>query len=210
MSFIIEAIAWAKASPILAHMWWRRGVRRLEWMHTLKPTFRNPERTKALGLAISQEFKDHRVKIALFAEHGPERNSRNTIWWEAPVTYTVWVNGSPCFGMGLEFHGKRIHIRQLQGVEGVSVPQDLRDWPKRFVLACIRFAKVWRIEEVRLYKATETIFYSHPLVYRKEGQTRREAIKISQERMLARYNGTARKAKLQMKRRYGVWKNPLL
>ena len=206
--FLIFVGAWMKAVPMLAHIWWRRACRRMEWRPYLLDMVSNPERSHALGEMIAREFAGHQVEFALYSEHGPEKDGKNPIWWEAPTTYTVYVAEKPAFGLGLEFLSDRIDIRQLQGVQGAVIPDQLRKWPFMFLFACINFAQQQGIKEVRLYRASETIFYKHPVGVSLPGFSRKDAVKVAQERMRLRYDGTARRAKLLMKQKYGVWINP--
>lgn len=206
---IIETIAWIRAAPVLAYIWSRRGLRRLPWMFRWRYIRKHPEWIHALGMTISKEFKGHTIRYALFGEHGPEKDGRNPIWWETPLTYTLWFQEQAAFGIGLEFAANRIHIRQLQGVKGFNHPEDLANWPMRLVACCKAFAEEYGFKEVRLYRADQTIFYKYPLVERaKPGLTREETRELMRQHMRRRYDGTARRAKMKMKKKYGVWVNP--
>ncbi len=132
-----------------------------------------------------------------------------TIAWEAPVGYLVNIRNRPTLALGVEFRGKVLCIRQLQGVRGAPIPPELRHWPKLLVKACMEYAlRLGVIEEVRLYAADQTLFFHYPVFEDDNGQKYADRVKDHQQRISARYNGTARKLKFASNERYYVWRNP--
>lgn len=145
------------------------------------------------------------VYSGLIAKPGYNREITGSICWEAPIVFAVFLNDKPAVGMGIELLGDTLSVRQLQGAHGTTIPEELRNWPKLFVEACVIFAQKSNLRCVRLYRADQAIFYSHPVF---EKNDTREAREETQQRMRRRYDGTARQLKFKMEKRWGVWNNP--
>ena len=192
------------------YSYYRRGIRRIEWFFLYRTMRANYQATAAFGEAVVQTFLEKKditgisVKLCKSRGYWDER----TFYWEAPLTCTVCAKGAPVFGMAVEFYGKILRIRQLQGMAGAHIPKELSDWPKLFVRACMSFAEVEGLHEVRMYHADQSLFYLFPSLEPKEGESLTEAIQAFQKRMRRRYEGTARQLGFAKKRRWHSWCNP--
>jgi hypothetical protein len=132
-------------------------------------------------------------------EHGKRVGG---LCWNCPIAILVYLDDQPCYGLGVEFRGKALCIRQMQGVQGNPPLTDLRDWPELLVQACIRCAERAGLKEVRIYKADQDIGYYYPANDRKEGQTYEEFVKAHQDRMRRRYDRVAQKMKFKKQKKY--------
>jgi len=129
------------------------------------------------------------------------------ICWEASVGILVYLADRPALGMGIDFHGDQLHIRQLQGVGELPLNKSLQKWPKLFVASCVAYAEAYeRIREVRVYKADQLPFYEGPIFDLRRGQTYAEERQKLQHRLRRRYDGTARQLGFKKEKEYYVWK----
>ncbi|MFC1733315.1 hypothetical protein ACFL6I_23700 [candidate division KSB1 bacterium] len=178
-----------------------------------------PSVANKLQEIAEETFKEHstvdKVTVSLYKEpgygYGETIDDRRTLWWEAPLTVTVWINGYPAFGMAVEFNSKFVCIRQLQGVRGAQVPKDLHKWPQIFVEVCKKLVSEIGWRGVRIYRADQNRFYKKPFLtwgFAIEKKEYEAIVKKHKPRMRRRYDGTARQLGFDMKKRYGVWTNP--
>lgn len=141
---------------------------------------------------------------------GGKRTSE--ICWEAPVGITIYLDEKPVLGMAVEFRGPHLCIRQLQGVAGVHLPDELKDWPARFVEGAMNFlCNTEELVSVRLYAADQRWSYKRP--FNREVEllvlTATE-LKQYQQRLRRRYDGTARKMGFtRHNNRYYDWRAPV-
>jgi hypothetical protein len=165
---------------------------------------------------IARAFMDSlsvkRVSTVLYFHRGyglgESTETHKTLYWEAPLTFTLWGKDGPVAGMAVEFRPNALCIRQLQGVAGTSLSPQERDWPKKFVQACISLALWTGIRYVRVYRADQSLFYHFPDFSRKTIEDISAAEKKHRERMRRRYDGTARQLGFVMKRKWGEWTHP--
>lgn len=110
------------------------------------------------------------------------------ICWEAPVCYTVHLAQKPLVGMAVEFRGKTLCIRQLQGQSGAQIPKNLQRWPALFLSGAKNFLNnTEEFTTLRLYAADQRISYRIPASKLSEEEMRRY-----QQNLRRRYDGTAR------------------
>ena len=128
--------------------------------------------------------------------------------WNAPIAIVVYLEELPCLGLGVEFRGRALCIRQMQGVRGAMLLRNVRDWPELLVKTCMAYAEENGLKEVRVYKADQEFGFEHPEIEPEGEQQRTEVIKAHQDRMRRRYDRTAQKLKFKKKKRYYVWKVP--
>ena len=201
----------------LAYISYRRIVRRIEWFFLCRLILKRPKLARLLRKSIERAFKDHlkinRLTAVLYFHrgygNGESTDTVKTIYWEAPLAITAWTSEGPAFGMGIEFRSDALCIRQLQGVGGTHLPEELKQWPKIFVSGCLRFARRAGIKHVRLYRADQSLFYYWPMLRQDgTGDAAADALKDHQRRMRRRYDGTARQLGLAMKNRWGEWTHP--
>ncbi|MDB5264484.1 MAG: hypothetical protein JWN64_55 [Parcubacteria group bacterium] len=129
------------------------------------------------------------------------------IYWEAPLAFTIWSDKGPLFALAVEFWNDTLCIRQLQGVGGASIPEDLRHWPNMFVEACCLFARKANFKRVRLYRANQSLFYAYPDVSKVPLEKQIEEVSAIRKRMTRRYDYTAEQAGFVMMPRWGEWTN---
>lgn len=134
-------------------------------------------------------------------EENGERFSE--ICWEAPVCFTIFFDGKPLVGMGLELQGSAVCIWQLQGVCGVNVPKTIHKWPALFVEGAKKFVlETEGMHSVRVYAADQRISYKFP-----EGDLSEEDMRRHQRNLRRRYDGTARqKGFKKVSEKYWEWK----
>lgn len=141
---------------------------------------------------------------------------RGPICWAVPVSFIVHINELPYFGLGIEFRGKSLCIRQMQGVGGAVPLCELKDWPELLAHACMLYAVQVKLKEVRIYKADQDLNFECPEIEpapdRGEGtslvERYIEAKKAHQQRMRRRYDRTASDLGFIKKKKFYVWKNP--
>jgi hypothetical protein len=131
-----------------------KSIKRL--LPIIEKSFDNPWVTRVeLGIRFSpgKATKPNRF-WRLFKS--PPKN--NLIYWDAPVTVTVFrkrrSKERPALCMSLYIRSGVLYIAQLQGVAGTDVPAELRPWPKMFIEACKKFACQQGLREVRVPKAS--------------------------------------------------------
>ncbi len=172
-------------------------------------------RIKVLSYFVGDTFKNagvvwSNVSTCINDDLGYGELENRLICWETPSGITVWLDGKPACAMGFELIGKRLCIRQLQGVAGVQFPVECRNWPRLFIQAAIDFAQASGLEEVRLYRAHMCLFYEDPVIVIREGVAHNHVpIKLYRQKMRRRYDGTARQLGFEMLHEYGRWLNPL-
>jgi hypothetical protein len=94
------------------------------------------------------------------------RNPQRSMHWDAPITVSVFRKKrgkkrlALCFSMYVI--GKTLHIKQIQGVSGTDVPNELKAWPKIFMEACRTFALQESFREVRIPRADSLYSYHTP------------------------------------------------
>lgn len=190
----------------------RRLVRRVEWSILQRHLHRNPRIIKLLYLLSFEEFRKHKqvnaVSFTLMYGPGKCEITNRMVCWETPLGIAIWDKQSPLLALGVEIKHNMLCIRQLQGIPGKRLPEEMRDWPKRFVRLAIRFARLSGLKGVRLYRAHTSVFYWAPELQVPEGMTRKEALDAHRQRMRRRYDGTARQMGFVMKKDYGEWLCP--
>lgn len=127
--------------------------------------------------------------------------------WDAPIGITVWFNDEPALGLGCSMHRNFLFVWQLQGVAGITVPPELRDWPKLFIEACMEYAELSGMKGVRVYRAQHSTLFEHPYFDTQSSEEYRTAVVAHQQRMRRRYDGTARQMGFTMRPRWGEWLN---
>ncbi len=198
----------AYVSPPVIRVFARIFYRRAEYFYLCPVARRRNEDCEALAAYIGCLFKE-KTKTFTAISHGiypkPGHGSLENflICWEAPIAITVWLNDEPVLGLGVEFRGNILCIRQLQGATGVRLPRTLYLWPRIFIQGCFEFAADAGIKSVRLYRAHTSLAYEHPSVEPREGQTREEAKREVQKRMRKRYDDTATELGFTMKKHWG-------
>jgi len=186
--------------------------RRIEYFFFSREAAKREEEVHSLTKFVGRAFQSRSPFFtgagwSRYGAPGYGQGEKFRICWEATVGITVWLAKEPAIGMGVEFRGKTLCIRQLQGVAGANL-KEMGPWPRTFVSACLAFAKENGLKRVRLYRADQGLFYRYPDLKPRDGQTYREAVKEHQRRMRRRYDGTARQMRFKMKRRWGEWANP--
>jgi len=114
-----------------------------------------------------------------------------SICWNSPIGITVLIDNRDCFGLGIELYSSILSIRQMQGVPGTKIPEELKDWPTLLVEACMDYASYSNLSEVRIFKADQDFGFENPDVNPAEGQSLANAKKTHQDRMRRRYDRTA-------------------
>ncbi len=190
----------------------RRLHRRIEWHFLRVHLNKKPRVIKALYHLIYREFRrDMKIGgMSYSLMYGPGKCSltRRLVCWDAPLGIAVWNSRSPMIAMAIEIRDGFLCIRQLQGVSRRRVPKQARDWPRRFVRACIRFARLSGLKGVRLYRAHTSTFYWSPDLKLRKGESYKGALEAHRQRMRRRYDGTARQMGFQMLKNYGEWLCP--
>jgi hypothetical protein len=134
--------------------------------------------------------------------------------WGAPVTITVSKNSQDdtpktvrC--MSLFIKGDAIHIVQLQGVPLIEMPKGLRDWPERFVRACMEFARRENFRAVRLARPDSLYSYHSPSIrwYFTPTEGAQTAAKI-RAAFHKYHDGTARTLGFSTETDWFCWENP--
>lgn len=208
-SLLVQCI---RGPSVMGRVLARIARRRLDYLFYYYVAHRNVEKIASLADYIGKIFmnctdKLDGIRYATFRKPGYEiqdDGSRGPICWEAPVTYMVVLDNKPAFGLGVEFAGGVLSIRQMQGIRGTDVPKKLRTWPHLFVEACIQFATAHNMREVRIYRAEMNLFYDHPDIEPKDGESYAVLRAGHQLRMLRRYNETATKLDFEPRRMYFV------
>ncbi len=190
----------------------RRLARKIEWGFLRRHFNRKPRTIRALYQLSWGAFRSHSMVkgMSYSLMYGPGKCSitNRLVCWDAPLGIAVWDGESAMLAMAVEIKGDMLCIRQLQGVPGKKLPQELRDWPQRFVGASIRFARLSGLKGVRLYRAHTCSFYWRPEMDIPEGKTRLEVLRAHRQRMRRRYDGTARQMGFAIKKDYGEWLCP--
>lgn len=190
----------------------RRLSRRIEWHFLRRHIHSQPRTIRMLYLLVHREFrKDMRVEgMSYSLMYGPGKCSitRRLVCWDAPLGIAIWNSRSPMIAMAVEIKDGFLCIRQLQGVARRKVPEQIRDWPKRFVRAAIRFARLSGLKGVRLYRAHTSSFYWFPALKVPKGAIYKDVLETHRQRMRRRYDGTARQMGFSMKKDYGEWLCP--
>ena len=161
-----------------------------------------------LAAMVFSSFKDIKgidsVSVGFLPRPGHTDCELHKIVWEAPVAIALWGNENPLFGISLELKPGIIEIVQLQGVSGVRLKDICPDWTARLVQACIRFARIAGIEQVRLLHADSRLSYYVPH-FSGPVANREEAITNLRRRLRIIYDGTARKLGMKRKKRWSEW-----
>lgn len=188
----------------------RLVVRNLECQRLARFANRHEEYIELLLQCIAHEYGDaseadfgyewHTQPLPGYCMKGEERTSE--ICWEAPVCYTIHLYGKPLVGMAVEFHGKMLRIRQLQGQPGASIPPELRKWPALFLRGAKNFLNNTKdFTSLRLYAADQRVWYSTPV-----RKLTKEELRQHQQGLRRRYDGTARQEGFKKtKAGYFVW-----
>ena len=156
-------------------------------------------------------FEDSGIKFdkVAYCINPTPGHDRYGFCWEAPVGITVWLDGKPALSMGIEWRGKDLCIRQLQGATGIMLPEGYKRWPKLFVYACLAYARESKVRRVRYYRAHTSWFYKYPDLEPKDGETPAQALEKHQARMKRRYDWLAKEMKFRMTTDWGEWVNPV-
>lgn len=190
----------------------RRFHRRIEWHFLRVHIQKRPRIRRALYHLVYREFRNCMQVggISHTLTHGPgfSRITRKLIYLDAPLGIAIWNTRSPVIGMGVEIKAGFLCIRQLQGVPRRRVPDSARDWPRRFVRVCMRFARLTGLKGVRLYRAHTCSYYWNPELTLPESASRKEFLQAYRQRMRRRYDGTARQMGFKMLKNYGEWRCP--
>ena len=88
--------------------------------------------------------------------------TRGSICWEAPIAITIFSDGVPVCGVGIEFVGEVLRIRQMQGVRGVRFEKYARYWPRFVAEAAKAYAEEGWVKTVRIYRADQSLFFNQP------------------------------------------------
>jgi hypothetical protein len=104
--------------------------------------------------------------------------------------------------MAVEFRGPVICIRQLQGVAGYKVPENLMRWPALFVEGIKTFLlNSPEISSARLYSAHTRVSYEYPT-----SDVPAADFDKYQQNLRRRYDGTARQCGFKKEHRdYWAW-----
>jgi hypothetical protein len=92
--------------------------------------------------------------------------SERPMTWDAPITVSVFRKKrgkkrlALCFSVSLI--RDTLNIRQIQGVSGTDVPNELREWPKVFMEACRTFARQEALKGVSVPRADSLYSYHAP------------------------------------------------
>jgi hypothetical protein len=134
--------------------------------------------------------------------------------WGAPITVTVSKKGQDATPktvryMSLFLKDDAIHIVQLQGVSLIEMPKGLRDWPERFVRACMEFARRENFRAVRLARPNSLYSYHHPSIrwYFTPEEGAQTATKIRQA-FHKHHDGTAQTLGFTPETDWFCWENP--
>ena len=142
--------------------------------------------------------------------HAVDANGKqiDSLCWNVPIAITIYLDGNPYIGLGVELRGRALCIRQMQGVAGVRFPKAIQDWPELLVKACITHAESIGLSEVRIYKANQDFGFEYPTIELQEGQKWDDVVKAHQDRLRRRYDRVAQSLKFKKKKRYYVWEIP--
>lgn len=158
-------------------------------------------------IARSSRFEG-KIRMEYSVAHSPgyriycDGTRQSPICWDAPIGIVLHLDNRPVCGMAVQFCGKTLSIRQLQGIKGVKLPGVLREtWTQVFVRGCCRYASRQSGSRVRVFRADRNLHYQY-------GGDRSEALSVFQERMRCRYDGTALALGFVPKRRYYEWQAP--
>jgi hypothetical protein len=127
-------------------------------------------------LPILEKFFEHpwvaEVELRIRFWPGQERvmlwakNHQRPMHWDAPITVSVFRKKrgkkrlALCFSMYVI--GDALNIKQIQGVSGTDVPNELKAWPRIFMEACRTFARQETLREVRVPRANSLYSYHTP------------------------------------------------
>lgn len=193
--------------------YWRFFMGALRFRRSYRMALTKGDDIRVLRVCIMDAFmartrREVAIETGLMRHPAYEAEDETTICWEAPVVFILHVDGTPALGMSLEFGEDFVSIRQLQGTRGFSVPDELKQWPRIFVEACIEYARLRGLNAVRLYRAHTDLFYEKPYVLVPEGPEA-EALRTKiRARMVRRYDGTAKKMGLIVLADWAEWQNP--
>ena len=176
------------------------------------------EELQLLTMCVGREFRnatkefsgiEWRIQAAPGYDADAVGRRISGICWEAPATIVVYVNKKPLVGMGVEFRGSNLCIRQLQGVPSASIPASLQKWPAMFVTGAMNFLlNTEKYHVVRLYAADQRFSYKNP-VFDDDRPTEHVYEKRTAElrqRLRRRYDGTAKQLGFTKRsRRFWEW-----
>ena len=200
------------AIPTLLHITYCRVTGRVRWFFLFRSMFREPHIASAIIETAEAIFKENgeiaRVTGLIYRRrgYGEESSDGNlTLYWEAPFAITVWLGDKPALGMSIEWSDGFIYIRQLQGVKGVRLVEEFREWPQLFIKACLEAAERGGLRGVRIYQANQSLFYRYPSLDIQNDaneETQNKILLEHQKRMRRRYDGTARQMGFNKKKRF--------
>lgn len=191
-------------------------ARRIEYFFFSRAAHRRIRGIESLTHVVASKFVDAAefsgMSWAIFGAPGyamqPD-GTRGLICWEATVGLTVYVNGEPSFGLGVDMFGNTLAIRQMQGVPMGRLPNALRAWPRLMVGACIEHASAAGLKEVRIYRADQSLFFLYPDLPLQSMEQWKNDVAKHQARMRRRYDQTAVECGFVPKgKRYLRWVNP--
>lgn len=196
----------------------RRSLCRVEdrMMESAARTDEITELTKFIGRCFthacpSVEMVEWTIHAHIGANEGQRHCGVASIWWETSIGILVYIGGRPSLGLGLEFDGPCLHIRQLQGAEGITLDPALRRWPRYFVAACREYVReTSTLNEVRVSCADDTPFYYDPILSRWGAPGRKAKVEDCRRRLRRRYDGTARQLGFEKCETYYRWVKPTL
>ena len=165
--------------------------------------------------AVREKFKDpwiYDVTLKALPNVGPDVTAEPSIYWDAPIAVAVHRRGDdgicPAVCMSLCVIGDVVYVMQLQGMAGTHIPPQLQNWPKMFVEACQDFAIKKNFRQVRIVKATSVPQFNMAGLQAETPAALAKMRANVQNRMLARYDGTAKKLGFVEDGRWFIWPNP--
>lgn len=208
-----KSLFWEIVLYIVIGLWdtyrWLRWKKQFCYFYLNQRTLRVFNKLAARSFYMSSPVRQ--ATITLMYQPGTCSVANDRIVWEAPAGFAIWDEKQPMFAMAVELRKGFLCIRQLQGVPGRPLPPNLRDWPRRFVRAAMRFARLTGLRGVRLYRAHTCAFYRRPYFEDPpslDETSPAEYLKEYRQRMRRRYDGTARQMGFVMKKDYGEWLCP--
>lgn len=199
--------SWIRLTKFTAGLIWRN----LESQYLVRRANRRQGHLDLIMACVGHGFMEINKKVTGVGCHTQPRPGycvqgtlrTSEICWEAPVCLTVYYEGKPLVGMALEFRGSALCIRQMQGAPNTRIPEDLRAWPKLFVSGMKLFVRNTKeITSLRIYSADQRPSYKYPT-----SRFSDEELKIYQQNLRRRYDGTARQSGFKKANsRYWVWR----
>jgi hypothetical protein len=181
-----------------------------EWIEEVSVRFRFWPGAEDRELRIPWPGNKYLLRLRLF----PWRKQGCPAHWGAPITVTVSKKSQDetpktVRYMSLFFQDDVIHIVQLQGVPLIEMPKGLRDWPERFVRACMEFARRENFRAVRLAQPDSLYAYHNPYIrWYFTPEERAQALKKIRAGFEKHYVETARTLGFTPETDWFCWENP--